>query len=162
GLAQCPVVPAGPITQPVVSESQVTELGCKLGGRYPPTAGAGFVVAVLRGVAAPLDAGRVGSTLGCLVADPSVDFVAAVPLGAAPFARLALVGVGFRRSDMLTGTATPTAAATAAAEATEITALRILRRRARLVISSKVPAGGGSGRTCWFSQRSSGSCSLSA
>ena len=42
------------------------------------------------------------------------------------------------------------------------TALRILRRRARLVISSKVPDGGGSGRTCWFSQRSSGSSSLSA
>jgi hypothetical protein len=53
---------------------------------------------------------------------------------------------------MPTGTATPTAAATTAAPATEITALRTLRRLARLVISSKVPEGGGSGRTCWFSQ----------
>ena len=53
--------------------------------------------------------------------------------------------VGDRCSDMPTGTATPIAAATAAADATEITALRILRRRARLVISSKVPEGGGSG-----------------
>jgi hypothetical protein len=32
-LAQCPGVPAGPSTHPVLVESQVTEEGRKLGGR---------------------------------------------------------------------------------------------------------------------------------
>src|SRR5689334_4252268 len=106
---------------------------------------------------------------------PAVALGAAVPVPSAepvpglggvvlllPAARPAFVDGVVRCSEVLSGTATPTAAATAAADATESTALRILRRRARLVISSKVPGGGGSGATCWFSQRSSASCSLSA
>jgi hypothetical protein len=93
----------------------------------------------------------VADALGTWLAFPSVVCVGTVGL-AAPAASPALVGAVVRCSDMLTGTATPTAAATAAALASEITALRILRRLARLVISAKVPEGGGSGRTCWFSQ----------
>jgi hypothetical protein len=57
---------------------------------------------------------------------------------------------------------TPTVAtmATAAAEPTVATSLPILRRRARLRISSKVPDGGASGWISRASQSSSGSRSL--
>jgi len=98
--------------------------------------------------------------VGSLVPVPSVEGDSPFAPDEPPAARLAPVdGLGVRCSERPAGTATATAAATAAADATETAALRNLRRRARLVISSKVPGGGGSGRTCWFSQRSSGSCS---
>src|SRR6185437_666244 len=145
-----------------------------LGGRYAGLLAVllpGLGGAVLPSVAAPLGLLLLLVLLLLLAADwpgvavplPSVVCDPAVPLGVAflPSATALVDGV-VRCSEVLSGTATPTAAATAAADATVTTALRILRRRARLVISSKVPGGGGSGVTCWFSQRSSASRSLSA
>src|ERR1700677_1168824 len=49
-----------------------------------------------------------------------------------------------------------TAAATAAADTMVTASLRTFRRRARRVISSNVPGGGGSGWACWLSPRASG------
>jgi hypothetical protein len=149
-LSQCPGVPAGPMIQPVFSESQVAEEGWKSGGRYPAAADPEWAVPD----AALLDVAWIAS----LLPTASGDCVAPLELTGFPASRLVLVGVVVRWSDMPTGTAMPTTAATAAALATETTALRTRRRRARLVISSKVPDGGSSGRTCWSSQRSSASC----
>src|SRR5215468_11178264 len=130
----------------------VTEAGWKLGGTGP--AGGVASPAVLAGLVG-LD--WLGDGDVCWLAELSG---CCVPLGLAdpcPAATLAGTGDGVRFSAITFGTATATAAATAAADAMVTASLRSFRRRARRVISSKVPGGGGSGCTCWLSQLSSGS-----
>src|SRR5271165_1051836 len=88
------------------------------------------------------------------------DSVRPVPVGVAVAgcpACAADVGFGFS-TRRLTTWGTVTAAATiTAAEVAVMASLRILRRRARRLIRSKVPGGGGSGLMRWLSQSSTSS-----
>ena len=65
------------------------------------------------------------------------------------------VGFGFSTGKLTTWGTVTAAATITAAEVAVIASLRILRRRARRLISSKVPGGGGSGLMRSLSQSSS-------
>src|SRR6266404_7224823 len=156
-LAQVPGVPACPIVQPSYAETKVTEVGWKFAGTGPP---AGALAEKL-----PL-AGLVGVGVGLLSA--CVRPAAGVGLAALAFGFIGSVDEldgfpaamppswdGLRCSVSTVGTAKTATAATAAADVSVTASLRSLRRRARLVISSNVPEGGGSGRTSRSSQSSS-------
>ena len=135
-MAQWPGVLAWPITQPVRVPMNVTEVGRKLAG-----------------TGAAVDDGEGRGT----VADDSVrPGPVAVAVAECP-ACAADVGFWFS-TGRLTTWGTVTAAATiTAAEVAVMASLRILRRRARRLIRSKVPGGGGSGLMRSLSQASTSS-----
>src|ERR1700722_1303651 len=133
-VAQFPGVPAWPITHPVCVPMNVTELGRKLAG----TGG--------RAVFGTTD-------------EAAADAVPALPLaegtGVAERPLAAGAADGGLSTGRLTICGTATAAATITAAAPAPTASRrYLRRRARFLIRSKVPGGGGSGSTRPSSQES--------
>ena len=135
-VAQWPGVPAWPITQPVWEPTKVTEVGRKSGGT------GGIRLALL---AAVDGAALLGRRAG--VAEVECPAPATGP------------DVGFSPSiGRLTTCGTVTAAATSTAAVLAVMAsLRYLRRRARRLIRSNVPGGGGSGSIRSFSQASTSS-----
>ncbi len=138
--AQWPGVRAWPITQPVLVPTKVTEVGRKLPGTGPGSAGPAEFVS---GEALP-DAFR------------PADWAELAELLWAP-ATGAAVGFGFS-TGRLTTWGTVTAAATiTAADPAVMASLRYLRRRALRLIRSNVPGGGGSGSIRSLSQASTSS-----
>ena len=134
-VAQWPGVLAWPITQPVCVPMNVTEVGRKLAGT---DAGSDPAGSDGRGVAAD------DSAWPCPVGVAEEECPAA--------AADVVFGLSTGR---LTTWGTVTAAATITAAVVAVMAsLRILRRRARRLISSKVPGGGGSGLIRSLSQSS--------
>ena len=128
-------MPAWPITQPVPAPTNVTEVGRKSGGT-----GAGRDAADGDGRGADADDSARPAPVGVAVAG--------CPASAADVGEVFSTG-------RLTTWGTVTAAATiTAAEVAVMASLRILRRRARRLIRSKVPGGGGSGLMRSLSQAS--------
>src|ERR1700685_2190343 len=139
GGPHCPGMRAWPSTKPVLAPTKVTEVAWKL-----PGAGGARGGAELDGTADGVGDGR------CCPDGLAEDvFPAAAPLEAGPGPTFSWV-ITSRGTTAMTAMPAPAPAAAAAARVT-------LRRRARFLISSKVPGGGGSGCTwaCIQASRSS-------
>ena len=125
---------AWPITQPVPVPAKVTEVGRKSAGT-----GAGTGTAEL---AAGADPPRLLLPVGVAADDCPCPACAAD------------VGPGLSTGNLTTWGTVTAAATMTAAEVAVMASLRYLRRRARRLISSNVPGGGGSGSIRPLSQAS--------